>query len=155
MPFQIPQNLIFLGRAVAILSGMCVGLDPQFNLWERLAPFTQKLIAEETSSRNLEFWLGELVSLVQAMLVVPKRMEAVFSKIEKGEVAVRIPRIEGQFDRLEGAMRQMVGGVIFIALLLGGVQLYLAGEKPFGEVLLAGSTLTLIWILLAGRRRLR
>ena len=155
MPFQIPQNLIFLGRAVAILSGMCVGLDPQFNLWERLAPFAQKLIAEETSSRNLEFWLGELVSLVQAMLVVPKRMEAVFSKIEKGEVAVRIPRIEGQFDRLEGAMRQMVGGVIFIALLLGGVQLYLAGEKPFGEVLLAGSTLALIWILLAGRRRLR
>ncbi|MCJ7533134.1 MAG: AarF/UbiB family protein [Anaerolineales bacterium] len=155
MPFQIPQNLIFLGRAVAILSGMCVGLDPHFNLWERLAPFTQKLIAEETGSRNLEFWLGELVSLVQAMLVVPKRMEAVFSKIEKGEVAVRIPRIEGQFDRLEGAMRQMVGGVIFIALLLGGVQLYLAGEKPFGEVLLAGSTLALIWILLAGRRRLR
>jgi len=155
MPFQIPQNLIFLGRAMGILYGMCVGLDPQFNLWERLAPFAQKLIAEETSSRNLEFWLGELVSLVQAMLVVPKRMDAVFSKIEKGEVAVRIPRIEGQFDRLEGAMRQMVGALIFIALLLGGVQLYLAGEKLFGEVLLAGSTLALIWILLAGRRRLR
>jgi hypothetical protein len=49
----------------------------------------------------------------------------------------------------------MVGAVIFIALLLGGVQLYLAREKPFGEVLLAGSALALIWILLAGRRRLR
>ena len=155
MPFQIPQNLIFLGRAVAILSGMCVGLDPQFNLWERLAPFAKKLISEETGGRNLEFWLGELVSLVQAMLVVPKRMDAVFSKIEKGEVAVRVPKIETHIDRLEWAMRQMVGALIFIALLLGGVQLYLAGEKLFGEVMLAGSALALIWILLAGRRRLR
>jgi predicted unusual protein kinase regulating ubiquinone biosynthesis (AarF/ABC1/UbiB family) len=153
MPFQIPQNLIFLGRAVAILSGMCIGLDPHFNLWERLAPFAQKLIAEETGGRNLEFWLGELVSLVQAMLVVPKRMDAVFSKIEKGEVAIRVPKIESHVVRLEWAMRQMVGALIFIALLLGGVQLYLAGEKPLGEVLLAGSTLTLIWILLTGWRR--
>lgn len=155
MPFQIPQNLIFLGRAVAILSGMCIGLDPQFNLWERLAPFAQKLIAEETGGRNLEFWLGELVSLIQAMLVVPKRMDAVFSKIEKGEVAVRVPKIEMYFYRLEWAMRQMVGALIFIALLLGGVQLYLAGEKPFGEVLLACSALTLVWILLAGWRKIR
>jgi predicted unusual protein kinase regulating ubiquinone biosynthesis (AarF/ABC1/UbiB family) len=155
MPFQIPQNLIFLGRAVAILSGMCIGLDPQFNLWERLAPFAQKLIAEETGGRNLEFWLGELVSLVQAMLVIPKRMDSLFSKIDKGEVAVRVPKIETYIYRLESAMRQMVGALIFIALLLGGVQLYLAGEKLFGEVLLAGSALVLIWILLAGRRKLR
>lgn len=153
MPFQIPQNLIFLGRAVAILSGMCIGLDPHFNLWERLAPFAQKLIAEEIGGRNLEFWLGELVSLVQAMLVVPKRMDAVFSKIEKGEVAIRVPKIESHIVRLEWAMRQMVGALIFMVLLLGGVQLYLAGEKPLGEVLLAGSTLTLIWILLTGWRK--
>ena len=35
MPFQIPQDLILLGRALAILSGMCTGLNPGFNVWDR------------------------------------------------------------------------------------------------------------------------
>jgi len=39
MPFQLPQDLIFLGRAVGILSGMCTGLDPKINVFEQLAPF--------------------------------------------------------------------------------------------------------------------
>jgi len=37
MPFQIPQNLLLLGRTVAILSGMCTGLDPGFNSAATLA----------------------------------------------------------------------------------------------------------------------
>ncbi len=28
LPFQLPENLLLLGRSVAILSGMCTGLDP-------------------------------------------------------------------------------------------------------------------------------
>ena len=38
MPFQLPHNLLLLGRTVAILSGMCTGLDPNFNLWAQLHP---------------------------------------------------------------------------------------------------------------------
>jgi len=43
MPFQLPHNLLVAGRTVAILSGMCTGLDPNFNLWGQLAPYAQKL----------------------------------------------------------------------------------------------------------------
>ncbi len=47
MPFQLPHNLLLLGRTVAILSGMCTGLDPNFNLWSELAPYAQKMVMEE------------------------------------------------------------------------------------------------------------
>ncbi|HEX7973630.1 MAG TPA: AarF/UbiB family protein, partial [Anaerolineales bacterium] len=36
LPFQVPHDIIYLGRAVAILSGMCTGLDPSFNVWDHL-----------------------------------------------------------------------------------------------------------------------
>jgi predicted unusual protein kinase regulating ubiquinone biosynthesis (AarF/ABC1/UbiB family) len=49
MPFQVPQDLMFLGRCVAILSGMCTGLDPEFNVWEAIMPFARDLLAEEVS----------------------------------------------------------------------------------------------------------
>ncbi len=38
LPFQLPENLLLLGRSVAILSGMCTGLDPEFNVWSSITP---------------------------------------------------------------------------------------------------------------------
>ncbi|MCS6908139.1 MAG: AarF/UbiB family protein, partial [Anaerolineales bacterium] len=58
MPFQIPHNLLLLGRTVAILSGMCTGLDPNFNVWFQLQPYAEKLIADEAASRWQD-WLNE------------------------------------------------------------------------------------------------
>jgi predicted unusual protein kinase regulating ubiquinone biosynthesis (AarF/ABC1/UbiB family) len=49
-PFQIPNDLLMLVRTVAILSGMCTGLDSNFNLWEQLSPYARKLVEEEASS---------------------------------------------------------------------------------------------------------
>ena len=43
----MPSDLIFLGRCVAILSGICTGLEPDFNLFQELAPFAQSLVSEE------------------------------------------------------------------------------------------------------------
>jgi len=58
MPFQLPQNLLMLGRTVAILSGMCTGLDNEFNLWNQLAPYATKLVSQEVGS-NWRVWLDE------------------------------------------------------------------------------------------------
>ncbi len=45
MPFYIPQDFIYLGRTISILSGMCTSLDPQYNPWFELQPYTEALIA--------------------------------------------------------------------------------------------------------------
>lgn len=45
MPFYIPQDFIYLGRTLNILSGMCTSLDPQYNPWTDLQPYTEELIA--------------------------------------------------------------------------------------------------------------
>jgi predicted unusual protein kinase regulating ubiquinone biosynthesis (AarF/ABC1/UbiB family) len=151
LPFQIPEDLILLGRTLAILSGMCTGLDPNFNVWNAVAPFAQKLIAEEAAS-GWEFWLGELEALARSLLALPRRTEAVLGQLERGEAAVRVPQLTEQVGRLELAVRRMVGGVIFAALLVGGVQLYLAGQMLFGGALFAGAALALGWVVFSGRR---
>jgi predicted unusual protein kinase regulating ubiquinone biosynthesis (AarF/ABC1/UbiB family) len=67
LPFQVPQNFIYLGRAVGILSGMCTALDPEFNAWDVLAKYTRKLLAQTSMADGgamiqVAFgWLGELV----------------------------------------------------------------------------------------------
>lgn len=148
MPFQIPQDLILLGRAVAVLFGICTGLNPQFNAWDRVVPFAQKLIAEEAVS-GWEFWLSELGEMARAMLTLPRRTGAMLGKMERGELAVRVPQLAEQMDRLERTVRRGVGGLILAALLASGVQFYLAGQVILGGVLLACAGIALAWVIFA------
>jgi predicted unusual protein kinase regulating ubiquinone biosynthesis (AarF/ABC1/UbiB family) len=146
MPFQIPQNLILLGRTIAILFGICTGLDPEFNAWESLMPSAQKLITEQAVS-GWDSWLGELWEMVRTLLVMPRRTEAMLGQMERGELAVRVPQLSQQVSRLVQTIQRMVGGVVFAALLLAGVQFYLAGQVAVGSVLFAGAGLALIWMI--------
>ncbi|MBL8056039.1 MAG: AarF/ABC1/UbiB kinase family protein, partial [Anaerolineales bacterium] len=54
LPFQVPENLIYLGRTVSILSGMCTALDPEFNVFGAITPFARELMEEELDGRNLD-----------------------------------------------------------------------------------------------------
>jgi predicted unusual protein kinase regulating ubiquinone biosynthesis (AarF/ABC1/UbiB family) len=45
MPFYIPQDFIYLGRTISILTGMCTLLDEDYNPWTELIPYTETLLA--------------------------------------------------------------------------------------------------------------
>ena len=152
MPFQVPQDFIFLARCVGILSGMCTGLDPEFNVWNSLAPYAQKLITQEART-GAEFWIGEAKSRIGAMLSMPLRLDALMAHIERGDLAVRAPEVNQRIVGLERAIRRLADTVIFAALLIGGLQLYLDGQIVLGQVLLGGAFLSFLWIFLFGRRR--
>jgi predicted unusual protein kinase regulating ubiquinone biosynthesis (AarF/ABC1/UbiB family) len=146
MPFQVPQNVIFLARCVGILAGMCTGLDPQFNVWAHLAPYAQKLMAEEMTG-GWEFWLGEAAKTARILASLPRRVDEALLKLERGEVSVRTPETARQTQRLERAMRRLSVSVVFAALLLGGVQLVMGAQVYAGGVLLGGAAIALVWLL--------
>jgi predicted unusual protein kinase regulating ubiquinone biosynthesis (AarF/ABC1/UbiB family) len=143
LPFQVPQDLIFLGRCVGILSGMCTGLDPELNVWDELAPFARKLLAEEIGS-GPKAWFDELGELARKLLALPTRTTALLEKAERGELEVRAPQLVTEIRRLSQAVRRVGGAIIFAALLIGAVQLFLAGEAIFSGVLLGGAALALL-----------
>ncbi len=150
MPIQIPDDILYLGRCVAILSGMCTSLNPDFNVWEGLAPFAQELIQEEAG----EIWeqvLKEVATWGKLVFALPRRLDATLNKLERGKIAVRTPELERRLGRLEHAHRKLVGAVIFAALLLGGIQLTLNGADLPGGVLLVTAALTLGWVLFSGQ----
>jgi predicted unusual protein kinase regulating ubiquinone biosynthesis (AarF/ABC1/UbiB family) len=148
MPFQLPQDLIFLLRTIAILSGMCTGLDPKFNFWESLTPYAGKLLAEEDGS-SWEFLIGEVGAYLQTLVALPRQLETTLGKIERDELGVRVPRLESLTGRLELTMRRIVFALVFLALLTNGVQLHLGGELLFARVLYAGAIVIFVALILA------
>jgi predicted unusual protein kinase regulating ubiquinone biosynthesis (AarF/ABC1/UbiB family) len=151
LPFQVPQDIIFLVRTVSILSGMCTGLNPKFNLFDQLVPYAQKLISEEI--RVGETLLKEARDLVRVLVSIPLKMDTMLGKMSRGEIAIQTPEVSRQVKHLENNLRQINRSIVFAALFIGGVQLYLAHAYPFGELLLAFSILGLLWGWITGRRR--
>ena len=93
--------------------------------------------------------MGELGGMVQTLLALPRRTEAMLGRMERGELDVRVPELTEVIIRLERAIRRGVGGVVFAALLMSGVQLYMAGHVVFAAVLLACTPIALAWMILS------
>jgi len=152
MPFQVPQNLLYLARTVAILSGMCSGLDPNFNLWTTLAPYARKLVEEE-STGGIDFWLDELGEMLLALLALPKQTGRVMEQFETGEVAVQIPQVSRDLRKLISSVDRLTAGVIFSALLVSGIMSINGGNTLFGQGLLSAAGLVFLWIVFGNRRK--
>jgi predicted unusual protein kinase regulating ubiquinone biosynthesis (AarF/ABC1/UbiB family) len=151
MPFHVPEDLILLGRTLGILSGMCTGLNPQFNVWHELTPFAQTLLEEE-STLNWRVLADEAWNMAAATLALPRQAESVLAKLNRNELALQIPQVEGQLARLELTIRRLAGAVIFAAAAVGAVQLWVTGKRTASLLLAGGAIVALLW---TATRRLR
>jgi predicted unusual protein kinase regulating ubiquinone biosynthesis (AarF/ABC1/UbiB family) len=145
LPFQVPQDLILLGRAVGILSGICTGLDPKFNVWQSITPYAQKLLREEALQGG-QLWLDALRSIAQDLIQLPRRVNDLLDKMERGELIVQEIRHSRQLDQIEHALHLGAAALVFGALLLGGILLYLGGERVFALVMLSLAGLSFAWV---------
>ena len=147
MPFQIPENMILLGRCVSILSGICTGLYPSFNIWTSMAPYAQKLIQTEGSG-TWRVVLQEVVSTLQVLVTLPKKTEALLNRIEQGNLEVHDPELQYRIRRVERGQDRLIKVVLFATFLLGGIQLYLAGDLIVAGGMGLAALFTFIWLVI-------
>ena len=147
MPFQLPNNLLLLGRTVAILSGMCTGLDPDFNLWEQIMPYAQKIISDEAGS-NWKVWLDEAGEIVKKLIAIPTQAGKLLSQIGNGELKVQMPEVNRQIASLEKAVNRLTAGVVFTGLLIASAVFYSLERTLIGNLLAVGSLVALLWVFI-------
>jgi len=148
-PFQLPDNMILLGRCLTILNGICTGLDPDFNVWHCVLPWANKLLSEEARDQ-WKIWLGETVDILRTVVALPRRAETLIERMEKGRLEMRSPELNFRLQRIEKSIDRLGAVIVFTVLLLAGVQMYLSGAVlPAGGLALAA----LIALLVAFFRR--
>ncbi len=155
LPFQLPENLLLLGRSIAILSGMCTGLSPEFNLWTSIAPYATRLISDEHGDESgfgatFNTVLAEGTKIFQTAIGLPGRADRVLTLMERGEFSVQTPMLDLRVRRLERTIGRVVMALVFAALLVAGAIVY--GTDPgFGKLLMGASVLPLLAVLMGGR----
>jgi predicted unusual protein kinase regulating ubiquinone biosynthesis (AarF/ABC1/UbiB family) len=146
IPFQAPEDLVLLARCVSILSGMCTGLDPQFNVWQNVAPYAEKLVEVEGGGKFKVIW-DEVVKTLQKLIALPAKTDALLTLMEQGRLEVRTPALTREVERLTRSQRKTGCAVVFAAFLICGVQLYLAHETGLAAGFGGASALVLVWLL--------
>ncbi|MGO2746994.1 ABC1 kinase family protein [Microbacterium sp.] len=148
LPFQLPEGMLLLFRAVSLTSGMCSGLDPKFNVWDAVEPFAGQLLRDETGNtvKALAEHAWESVSTTARL---PGRIDAVITQIEDGTVSFDTSRLEHRMDVLVGIGLRVVSAVLFAGLAIGGAVL-IVPALPLGIVLLSISLVPLAHAVFAG-----
>ncbi|MGN8026204.1 ABC1 kinase family protein [Microbacterium sp. 22242] len=148
LPVQLPEGLLLLIRAVSLTSGMCSGLDPQFNIWESIEPYATRLLADESGNLVQEF-AQQAVSNAATLWRLPKRIDDLITRVDDGSVTFDTSRVERRLDRIDGLIRRGISALLFGSLLIGGV-LLLTVNPVLGVVLMSVSVLPLLHTLFAG-----
>ncbi|MDZ4765594.1 MAG: AarF/UbiB family protein [Chloroflexota bacterium] len=151
MPFQVPQDFIYLGRTVSILGGMSTTLDPTFNPWSEMQPYMQKMITAKPdgaagSSGILGGLLGSpflgnllggnapqaLLNIGQSILGVGQsNSKDALARLERGDLKIKVdasPTMQKQLTRIEGTQRRTYRAVVTGSLLITSTLFYTNGD---------------------------
>jgi len=129
-PFQVPQDFIYLGRAVGMVSGLVSQLNPQINPWYYFEKFGEQVIREQ-SSRELS-WQAVLET-IRPYLETPDQVRRVLSMMENGRIRVHSVRDNDSSRRLEKRLGQLSWSILGAAGMVSATLLYLRKSEKKGK----------------------
>ncbi len=147
-PFQFPADMLFIMRAIGILSGMATNLDPEFDPWAETIPFAEQL-ASEQFQQDWQGWAQELIKFGQFAFKLPTQLDDVLTQTQRGNLTVQAslaPDTRRFLQGVERAINRLVWIVVSVGVLVVGNKLFVDDDETLigsGVMLLAG--LVFLW----------
>jgi predicted unusual protein kinase regulating ubiquinone biosynthesis (AarF/ABC1/UbiB family) len=124
-PFQVPQDFIYLGRALGMVSGLVSSLDEEINPWFFIEKFGRELIKGQDIR---PFTIETAVELIRPYLSTPGRIRRIIRDAERGQLRVKsVPDKETvrRQERLEKRISQLSWSILGAAGMISATLLYL------------------------------
>ena len=103
-PFQIPQDFIYLGRALGILSGIASALYPEVNPWYQIERYGLEMLNAQRPTFDLSREsLLRMADSLRPYLSLPAQTQRVLRAAENGRLRVQTsnPLMERRLERIE------------------------------------------------------
>ncbi len=131
-PFQIPQDFIYLGRALGMISGLVSTLDPHINPWRQIERYGQQLLRGQSFQQFRDMRLAGVVDLLRPFLGTPGRIQRLLEEAEKGRLRVQLKSDRDAVrlqERLEKRIGQLAWSIISGPGLLSATLVYLERRR--------------------------
>lgn len=149
LPFQLPNDFLFLIRALSLISGVTSSLNREFNIWDAVDPFARSLL-NGSGSGTVRRLGKDLVSTLLTLSQLPGRFESLASRVERGDLVQRNPELERRMRVLDSSIRRATAGLVFTGLVISGV-MSLQSNQSLGYSLIGISALPMLYALGFGR----
>jgi predicted unusual protein kinase regulating ubiquinone biosynthesis (AarF/ABC1/UbiB family) len=154
IPFQVQVELLFVSRAVGLVSGLATSLDPTFDPWAALMPFAERL-AQEELHLGWRDWLDEGGKQARSLVLLPGRFERFLSQAERGDLQVEAALAADTrraIHRLERAVLRLAWMATGAAFLIAATVVHVVRpEEPLDTWLGAAAAVALLWGVLFRR----
>ncbi len=127
-PFQIPQDFIYLGRALGMVSGLISQLDPEINPWYQIEKYGEQLIRRQSTADFGELGWETLLEGIRPYLEMPPRILRLLEMAESGRLTVQQktdPATVRRQERLERRLSRLSWSVLGAAGMLSATLLYI------------------------------
>ncbi len=149
LPFQLPNDFLFLIRALSLISGVTSSLNREFNIWDAVDPFARSLL-NGSGTGTIKRLGKDLYANLLTLSRLPGRLEQLVGRVERGDLVVRNPELERRMRVLDSSVRRASSSVVFAAMVVAGV-IVLPSNNTLGYALLGVSVLPMLYALGFGR----
>lgn len=152
LPFQLPESFLLLVRTISLISGVTSALNRDFNMWDAVDPFARTLLNGGGGGATARSLGREAVSIASALARLPQRVDALATRIDRGELAVRSPEVEHRLRVIDGSVRRTSSAILAAGLLIAGA-IIRPGDEVLGTVLLIAAALPALHVVSPWRFR--
>ncbi|NLV74131.1 MAG: AarF/ABC1/UbiB kinase family protein [Chloroflexi bacterium] len=153
---RLPSDLVLLARAMMVLEGVVVGLDPTINLAAHVEPFARRLMRDQLSFANqLKEGYFTLQELRRLMTVLPARAEEISTQLEDGKLTlgVNIHRLEPVMQKMASMANRLALSLVLASMIIGTALVAAFGNNltlpiPFTRIRIPYEQIGIISILL-------
>jgi predicted unusual protein kinase regulating ubiquinone biosynthesis (AarF/ABC1/UbiB family) len=129
-PFQFQADMLFVMRAIGILSGLATHLDPDFDPWTKTIPYAERF-AKAKMNKGWMGWQQEAETIVYHVFDLPGQLDRVLKQARLGKLSVRnsfSSDAKKQIQQLEKSIRRLGWMVLSSGLLIAGILFHI--QKP-------------------------
>lgn len=158
---RIPPNLLLLIKALVIIEGVGLKLDPHYNIIENITPFVRRLLARKYEPARLgRQAIRAAGDAVRMLTALPEDVMEVMRKIRQGRLHIEFEHtgLEPFYKALDQVSNRLAFAILVAALILGSALLVIAHIPPyiygisalgfFGFIISGLLAIRLIWSIL-------
>jgi ubiquinone biosynthesis protein len=119
---RMPSNLVLVFKAIAMLEGISLQLDPEINVFTEVEPFVRDALLElQSPVTRLKEVAEQMRDSTEAMMRLPKQLQRIFEQFEAGEgnLSMNLRGMEEPARRMTAGVNRLAMAILAAALIIG------------------------------------
>jgi ubiquinone biosynthesis protein len=119
---KMPSNLVLVFKAIAMLEGISLQLDPDINVFQEVEPYVRDALLElQSPVARLKEMAEQMAESAEALMMLPQQLQRILEQAEVGEgnLSMKLRGLDEPTKRVTSAANRLALAILAAAFVLG------------------------------------